>query len=174
MVSGVDDSWAGILIAMKNEQSLREHVATLLKGEGAHVGFQTVMQDVPFEVQGKRPPGIPHSPWELLEHLRIAQWDILEYTRDANHVSPEFPRGYWPSSAAPPDGDAWGKSAAAFHADLKAMTMLVEDESNDLLETIPHTQGKSILREALLLADHNAYHLGQLVLVRRLLGCWAE
>jgi hypothetical protein len=104
--------------------------------------------------------------------LRIAQWDILEFCRDSKHVSPDFPSGYWPSSKTPPNEKAWKKSAAAFRADLKAMAGLVADKSTDLFARIPHSEGQTLLREALLVADHNAYHLGQLVLVRRLLGAW--
>jgi hypothetical protein len=108
----------------------------------------------------------------LLEHLRIAQWDILEFSRDGRHVSPPFPEGYWPSGDAPPDEEAWERSVSAFRADLKAMEALVADPSTDLFAPIPHGQGQTVLREALLVADHNAYHLGQLVLLRRLLGAW--
>lgn len=136
------------------------------------MGFDATVKDMPFALQGKRPPGLPHSAWELLEHLRIAQWDILEFTRDAKHVSPEFPKGYWPLSPAPPNDEAWGKSVSAFRTDLDAMAKLVKDESTNLLAPLPHGEGKTVLREALLLADHNVYHLGQLVLVRRLLGAW--
>jgi hypothetical protein len=157
---------------MKKEQALREHVVYLLKGEGAHAGFETTVKEMPANLQGKRPPGLPHSAWELLEHLRIAQWDILEFTRDPKHVSPEWPLGYWPASPEPPDSQAWGKSVAAFRVGLDAMMELVQDESTELLTPLPHDPEKTVLREALLLADHNAYHLGQLVLVRRLLGAW--
>jgi hypothetical protein len=157
---------------MKNEQALRQHVVFLLKGEGAHAGFESAVKDMPASHQGSRPHGLTHSPWELLEHLRIAQWDILEFTRDAKHVSPEWPAGYWPVSPAPPDSHAWGKSVAAFRTNLDAMVDLVRSESTDLFAPLPHDAGKTVLREALLLADHNAYHLGQLVLVRRLLGAW--
>jgi len=159
---------------MKHDNALREHVLYLLDGEGAHAGFEKTVKAMPFELQGKRPANLPHSPWELLEHMRIAQWDILEYTRDAAHASPKFPDGYWPKDPAPPDERAWHKSVQEFRADLKAMAAIVADESNDLLAPIPHTEGKSILREALVLADHNSYHLGQLVLVRRLLGAWND
>jgi DinB superfamily len=119
-----------------------------------------------------RAPGADHSPWQLLEHMRIAQWDILEFSRDPKHVSPKFPEGYWPNSPTPPDKDAWEKSADAFRADLKSMVKLVENESTDLFLKIPHGDGQTVMREALILADHNSYHLGQLVLLRRLLGAW--
>ena len=154
------------------DKSLREHVLYLLKGGGAHVKLDDAVKNVPVELRGKRPKGAEHSPWELVEHMRIAQWDILEFTRNPKHKSPEFPKGYWPAGQAPPDEKEWEKSVKAFHADLKAMTDLVADESTDLFAKIAHGEGQTVLREALLMADHNAYHLGQLVLERRLLGAW--
>jgi hypothetical protein len=157
---------------MKNDKLLREQLLELLKGGGAHLDFDATVKDMPADLQGKRPKGGAHSPWELLEHLRIAQWDILEFSRNPRHVSPEFPGGYWPNTQAPPDGKAWSKSENAFRADLKAMIDLVTNEATDLFAPLPHDGGKTILREALVLADHNSYHLGQLVLVRRLLGAW--
>ena len=116
----------------------------------------------------------PHSPWQLLEHLRICQWDILEFSRDAAHVSPHFPVGYWPDGPSPPDEHAWDRSVEQFRADIQAMKDLVADPSTDLLAVIPWGSGQTILREALLVADHNAYHLGQLVMVRRMLGAWTD
>jgi hypothetical protein len=157
---------------MRNDKALREHLLNLLKGDGAHADFDAAVKDLPPSLRGKRPKGSEHSPWEVLEHLRIAQWDILEFSRDAKHVSPEFPSGYWPSAQAPPNEKTWDKSADAFRSDLKAMTELVANESMDLFAPIPHGEGKTILREALMLADHNAYHLGELVLLRRVLGAW--
>ncbi|MGA8597545.1 MAG: DinB family protein [Bryobacteraceae bacterium] len=157
---------------MKDDKVLREHLINLLKGEGAHVDFEGAIKDMPASLQGKRPNGAEHSPWEVLEHMRIAQWDILEFTRNAKHVSPEFPSGYWPSAQTPPNANAWAKSAEAFRADLAAVVELVENKSTDLAAPIPHGDGKTILREVLLVADHNAYHLGELVLLRRLLGAW--
>ena len=121
-----------------------------------------------------RLPGLPHTPWRLLEHMRIAQWDILRFSVDPKHISPEFPDGYWPSGDAPPDAAAWDRSIAAFRADLQAIKDLVTNPDTDLFKPIPHGQGQTILREALLVADHNAYHLGQLVTVRRMLGAWNE
>ena len=159
---------------MATEKTLRKHVIDLLNGGGAHLPFDAATKDVPAALRGERPEGSEHSPWEILEHMRIALWDILEFTRNPKHVSPEFPAGYWPSSQAPPDGIAWDKSRNAFHADLKAFIDLVADESTDLLAPLPHGDGQTVLREALVAADHNAYHLGELVLVRRLLGAWQE
>jgi len=158
---------------MATDKSLREHVVNLLKGGGAHVSFDDAVKDLPADLRGKRPKGADHSPWEILEHLRIALWDILEFTRDPKHVSPEFPSGYWPKTQAPPDAKAWDKSVHAFRADAKALADLVADESTDLLARLPHGDGQTVLREALVAADHNAYHLGELVLVRRLLGAWS-
>ena len=157
---------------MKSDKSLREHLLNLLTSDGAHVDFETAVQDIPASVRGKRPEGAAHSPWEVLEHMRIAQWDILEFTRNPKHRSPEFPDGYWPSTAAPPNEKAWEQSVKAFRADLKAMSDLVADESTDLFSKIPHGDGQTVLREVLVLADHNAYHLGQLVELRRSLGAW--
>ena len=157
---------------MANDTALRGHVLYLLNGGGAHLSFDAAIKNLPTDLRGKRPRGVPHSPWEILEHMRLAQWDILEFSRNPKHVSPEFPGGYWASDPAPPNARAWNKSVAAFRADLKSMADLVANESTDLFARIPHGEGQTILREALLVADHNAYHLGQLLLVRRLLGAW--
>ena len=159
---------------MSDDKSVRDHLLNLLVGRQAHVNLEPVVAGFPEELQGKRPEGIPYSGWQLLEHLRIAQWDILEFSRDSQHVSPQFPEGYWPKSPEPPDEDAWGQSSASFQEDLQAMADLVTDPATDLYAPIPHGTGQTILREALLIADHNAYHLGQLVLIRRLLGAWEE
>src|SRR6516164_5133306 len=157
---------------MKEDQSLREHVLYLLRGGGAHANFESAAKGLPADLRGKRPKGAAHSPWEILEHMRIGQSDILEFSRDAQHVSPEWPGGYWPKTPAPPNAAAWTRSVRAFAADLEALCALVEAKSTDLYARIPHGSGQTILREALLVADHNAYHLGELVLVRRLLGAW--
>jgi len=155
------------------DKALREHVVYLLQGGGAHAKFDDVIKDVPAELRGKKTEGLPHSLWMLLEHLRIAQWDILEFSRNAKHVSPEWPKGYWPKAEAPPSGAAWDESIKKFRADLKDMEELVNNPKADLFAKIPWGDGQTILREALLLADHNAYHLAQMVDVRRLLGAWA-
>jgi hypothetical protein len=152
--------------------ALRKHLLYLLREGGAHLDFEAAIANLPAELRGANPAGVPHTPWRLLEHMRIAQWDILEFSRSSRHVSPKFPEGYWPSGDAPPDDGAWDRSVAAFRADLKAMCDLVADPATDLFAPIPHGEGQTILREALLVADHNAYHLGQLVVVRRTLGAW--
>jgi uncharacterized damage-inducible protein DinB len=155
---------------MANDNALRDHLVKYLDWDNAHIRFDDAVKDFPPELRGKRPAGAPHSAWELLEHLRIAQWDILEFARDPNHVSPKFPDGYWPQDEAPPTDTAWDESVAAYRADLRALTDLTADASIDLFAPIPHGTGQTILRQILLTADHNAYHLGQLVMVKRILG----
>lgn len=157
---------------MEPDRSLREHLLFLLSGGGAHVGFDDALAGLPSALRGQRPAGAPHTPWQLLEHLRIAQWDILEFSRDPDHRSPPWPEGYWTPGEAPPDDGAWARSEAAFRADLEAIKALVADAANDLHAPFPWGDGQTLLREALLVADHNAYHLGQLVLLRRQLGAW--
>jgi hypothetical protein len=155
-------------------EALRLHLLALLRGGKAHLDFDKAVADLPAELRGARVPGVPHTPWRLVEHLRIAQWDILEFSRNPLHVSPPFPGGYWPPGDAPPDSAAWDRSLAAFRSDLRAMQDLVANPDIDLFAPVPHGEGQTVLREALLVADHNAYHLGQLVIVRRLLGAWPE
>jgi hypothetical protein len=154
------------------EKVLREHLASLLSGRSAHVDWKASFSGIPPKLRGVRPSGLPYSVWELLEHLRIAQWDILEFSRDAKHVSPDWPAGYWPAGPAPPNAKAWDKSLKSFARDLAAMKKLVASPKTDLFAKIPHGTGQTILREALLVADHNAYHLGQVLAVRRSLGNW--
>lgn len=155
-----------------NDQSLREHVVYLLAGGGAHAKFNDVIKGLPPNLRGTKPDKFPHSAWMLLEHLRLAQWDILEFSRNRKHVSPAWPKGYWPETEAPPTEAAWSKSIRQFRRDLKAMQDLVSNSRTDLFALISWGDGQTILREALLLADHNAYHLAQLLDVRRLLGAW--
>jgi hypothetical protein len=159
---------------MTSDDSLRKHLLELLSAGHAHLDFDKAITGLPVDLRGAKPPGLPHTPWRLLEHMRIAQWDILRFSIDPKHISPEFPDGYWPEGDAPPDSNAWEHSVAAFRADLHAMMDLVANPDTDLFKPIPHGQGQTILREALLVADHNAYHVGQLVVVRRLLGAWRE
>jgi hypothetical protein len=163
-------------MAIKDSHSkqLREHLLYLLNGGGAHVRFDDVMKDMPEELRGTKPNEFPHSAWMLLEHLRLAQWDILEFSRNSKHKSPDWPKGYWPKTEAPPSTPAWNRSIQQFRKDLKSMQDLVANSKHDVYARIPWGDGQTILREALLLADHNAYHLGQLVDLRRLLGVWKE
>ena len=152
--------------------ALREHVLNLLAGKGAHVDFDEAVADFPPELRGKLVPPAPHTAWQLLEHIRIAQWDIVEFSRNPEHVSPKWPQGYWPETAMPPDPQAWDKSVRGFHHDMAAMRKLISDTKVDLLARIPGGEGQTLLREALVLADHNAYHLGQFVFLRKMLGAW--
>jgi hypothetical protein len=152
---------------------LRRDLIELLSGGGAHAKFEDVIRGIPAEMSGKKPAGLPHSLWMLLEHMRIGQWDILEFSHNAKHVSPEWPKGYWPDTDAPPSDRAWNESLKKFRKDLKAMQDLVANPKTDLFARIPWGNGQTILREALLVADHNAYHLAQMVDVRRALGAWA-
>ena len=154
------------------EKLLRQHLLNLLSSGGAHVEWRAAFRGIPPKLRGVRPGGLPYSVWELLEHMRIAQRDILEFSCDAKHVSPDWPAGYWPAAAAPPNTKAWDKSLRSFARDLGAMKKLVASAKTDLFAKIPHGTGQTILREALLVADHNAYHLGQILTVRRLLGNW--
>jgi DinB superfamily len=154
------------------EEKLRKQLVDLLSGRGAHADWKASFRGVPPKLRGVRPSGLPHSLWELLEHMRIAQWDILEFSGDAAHVSPDWPTGYWPATPAPPNAKAWDQSLKAFARDLEAMKKLVANRKTDLFAKVAHGTGQTILRETLLVADHNAYHLGQVVTVRKLLGNW--
>ena len=151
---------------------LRQHLIDLLTGRNAHLDFDSTLKALPPELRGVKPEGQPHTIWRLVEHLRIAQWDILEFSRSAEHASPAWPEGYWPPSQAPPGDEAWEGSVEAFRRDLLAMCDLVRDPANDLFAELPWGDGQTLLREALLVADHNAYHLGQIVTLRSLLGDW--
>lgn len=157
-----------------SDQALRDHAIYLLNGGGAHLHFDKAIADLPADLRGAKIQGVFHTPWRLLEHLRIAQWDILEFSRNPDHVSPDFPTGYWPAGDAPPDSGAWDETVASFKSDLQEMVNLVANPATDLFAVIPHGSGQTILREALLVADHNAYHLGQLVVIRQALGAWTD
>ena len=159
---------------MEDDKALREHVLYLLGGGGAHLDFDAAVAELPPNLRGTKPNGLPHTPWRLVEHMRIAQWDILDFSRNPDHESLPWPAGYWPEGDGPPDERAWDRSVRTFRADLQAMQDLVADDATDLLSPIPWGDRQTILREALLVADHNAYHLGQLVTVRRMLGAWAD
>lgn len=159
---------------MRGGQAIRKHLLWLLRGGHAHVHFERAVAGLPVKLRGKKPAGLPYSPWQLVEHLRIAQWDILEFSRNPKHVSPAWPEGYWPKQDVPPNASAWRNSIAAFRRDMRAMQRLVANPATELLARIPHGDGQTILREALLVADHNAYHIGQLIVVRRLLGVWTD
>jgi hypothetical protein len=161
-------------MVMATSKALRDEVVWLLRGGHAHVGFKKAVARMPEALQGKKPRGAPYTPWQQLGHLRISQWDILEYIRNPTHVSPAWPAGYWPAPA-PPNRGAWAKSVRAFEADLRALEKMAADSSTDLLAKVPaDPDGPSMLRELLLVADHNAYHLGQIIVLRRMLGAWED
>ena len=154
----------------QSEQALRAHVLYVLKGEGAHISFEDFIKDFPAARCGERVNGFPYTAWQVLEHMRIAQWDILEFSRNASHVSPVWPKGYWPRPAELGNETLWKESIENFRADLKQMEELIARPDIDLFAKIPHGNGQTILREALLVADHNAYHLGVLVALNRMLS----
>ncbi|MGO9255730.1 MAG: DinB family protein [Bryobacteraceae bacterium] len=159
---------------MPHQDPLREHLVQLLEGGHAHTSFYQATRGFPIGRAGVRPAGAPYSAWELVEHMRIAQNDILRFCQSAEYRSPEWPRGYWPASPAPEREEQWKDSLRHFRDDLAEFLTMVRDPASDLYRKLPWGDGQTLLREALLIADHNAYHLGQLVLVRRLLGAWEE
>ena len=152
-----------------NDQALREQLISLLDGGNAHVSFDEFARDFPAEKCGDRIEGLPYTAWQVLEHMRIAQWDILEFSRNANHVSPKWPKGYWPDDKQSGSPELWSETVEKFQADLETFEDLVRDESTDLFARIPHGTGQTILREALVLADHNSNHLGALIAMSRIL-----
>jgi uncharacterized damage-inducible protein DinB len=153
-----------------SDTALREHLARVLDWGDAHATFDAAVEGVPAGVRGVQPEGLPYSLWQLVEHLRITQRDILDFCRDPEYQERAWPDDYWPGSAAPPTEQAWDESITAFSADRGALKTLAAEA--ELFATIPHGSGQTYLRELLLVADHSAYHVGQLVLVRRLLGVW--
>jgi len=157
---------------MDQNSELRNHLVKLLTWNDAHVDFDKAVHGVPPSVQGGRPQSMPYSPWELLEHLRLAQRDILDFCRDPAYAAPKFPAGYWPGAEAPPTPEAWDQSVAEFRADREALCDFISDPSLDLFSQIAHGDGQTYLREALLAADHTAYHVGEMIAVRRMLGVW--
>jgi len=157
---------------MNHDKALREQLAKMIDWNEAHADFRAAVDGFPAKLRGRVPGGLPHSAWQLLEHIRLALWDILEFSRDARHKSPNWPEGYWPKDAEPPRPGAWGKSVKAVIKHLDEMRELITDPSRDLFAPLPHGSGQTLLREALLVGDHNAYHVGQLVLLRKALGAW--
>ncbi|HEU4643226.1 MAG TPA: DinB family protein [Gemmatimonadaceae bacterium] len=159
---------------MDQLHELRAQLSRFLDWRDAHVGFDRAVQDVPEQLRGATPDGLVHTPWQLLEHLRLTQRDILDFCRDPGYTEPRWPDDYWPPTPAPPSPAAWEQSIAAVRADRAALQRLATDEKVDLFAKIPHGSGQTYLRELLLVADHGAYHVGQLVDVRRALGDWEE
>ena len=147
--------------------AIREQLAIAIDGRESHIDFHSVVKDFPEEARGQKPAGAPHSAWQLLEHMRIAQRDILEFSRNPKHQSPDFPEGYWPKTEAPPNAQAWAQSVNQFANDEQEFKDLIE--TGDLFTPFPHGEGQTLLREALVLAGHNSYHLGQLAFLKKML-----
>lgn len=159
---------------MKNDTVLRKDLRVLLRGGRAHVGFDKAVADLPEDLRGKKPRGAPYSPWQQVEHIRLSQLDILEYIRNPKYKALKWPDEYWPKESAPPTAGVWEKSLKAYRADLRALENIVADASTDLLAPLPHDPEATLLHEVLLVADHTAYHLGQLIVLRRLIGAWED
>jgi hypothetical protein len=157
---------------MTADQVIREQLLALLRGGNAHMGFDEAVADFPVEHINSQPPHVPYTPWHLLEHVRIAQWDILEFIRNPQHISPDWPEGYWPAPAEQADPTRWQATLQAFRADLQALQDLVMDAQTDLTAPLPHAPGYTIFREILLVADHNAYHIGEFAILRQVMGTW--
>lgn len=153
---------------MKSTDPLRQHLINMLTKAEAHMDVRSALEHFPAELRGRKPAGAPHTPWQLLEHMRIAQWDILEFSQNTKYVAPKWPESYWPPDEAPPNPSAWQKSVSQFLEDLNRVCQMVADPQVDLFANIPHGDGQTYLREALLVVDHNAYHVGQLILLRRI------
>lgn len=159
---------------MPDDQILRQQIQQLLTGRNAHYTFDDAVADFPLEAINTRPPNVPYTPWHVVEHLRIAQWDILEFMRDPDHVSPPWPKGYWPDPDEAADAAGWQTSLNAFRVDLAAIMGMVGDVSLDITSEIPHAPGYTYLREFLLVADHNAYHVGEFAILRQVMGTWQK
>jgi uncharacterized damage-inducible protein DinB len=157
---------------MTENDALRQQLVRMLDWQDAHATFDSAVEGMPWNMQGVRPQGLPYSAWELLEHLRFTQWDILEFCRNPGYQEPDWPADYWPASPTPPDADSWAESVEAFRANRESLKELAADPSIDLFAQIPHGSSQTYLRELLLVADHNSYHVGQVVAVRKLLGVW--
>ena len=159
---------------METDTALREQLLHLLRGGNAHMTFDEAVANFPMDAINWRPPNVPYTPWHLLEHLRRAQWDILDFIRNPNYREMQWPDDYWPAPDAQADTAAWEQTIATFHADLNAIEDLVNDPQTDLSATVPHGDGQTILREILLVADHNAYHIGEFAILRQVMGTWGS
>lgn len=155
-----------------SDTTLRDQLLALLQGGNAHLTFDQAVAEFPAAAMNQTPPSVSYTPWHLLEHVRIAQWDILEFVRDPDHVSPEWPKGYWPDRGATTDAAGWEATIAAIHADLAALEAIVRNPAIDLTAELPHAPGYTYLREVLLVADHNAYHIGEFAILRQVMGTW--
>ncbi|QJW90604.1 DinB family protein [Spirosoma taeanense] len=152
--------------------AVQQQLSQLLTGRNAHQSFEDAINGLPASLRGIKPDKLPYSIWQLVDHIRIAQWDILAFSRDANHQSPSWPDGYWSKDVAPPDDAAWEEAVEQIRQDRDAFIALLQDSGQDLYAPFPHGDGQNLLREALLIADHTAYHVGEIIIIRRLLGAW--
>lgn len=155
---------------MTADDPFRAHIIRLLDWQDAHASFDTAVEGLPAHLRGRRPEGCPHSAWELVEHMRLTQWDILDFCVNPSYQERAWPADYWPDANEAPTDEGWDESLRRFRADREALKRLGAEA--DLLARIPHGTGQTYLRELVLVADHNAYHVGQLVMVRRVLGAW--
>ena len=155
-----------------NEQLLIDNLISLLKKGNAHASLEDALKNIPFDVLGKKPNNLPYSIWQLAEHIRISQWDIVEFSHNANHVSPKWPDGYWPSETKPASEAAWQKCIQQITADRETFIGLLKNAGDALYKPFDYGDGQSLLKEALVLADHNSYHTGEIIVLRRLLDAW--
>ncbi len=151
---------------------LMENIVDLIEKGNAHVSLDEALKNIPFQLLGKRPKGLPYSLWQVAEHIRIAQWDILEFSRNAKHVSPKWPEGYWVKETAPSSPGEWEKCLKQIKNDRKSFINLIKNAGDTLSHPFKYGNGQSLLKEALVLADHNSYHTGEIIIIRRLLGAW--
>jgi hypothetical protein len=157
---------------MSSDDVVRKQLLDLLRGGNAHMTYDEAVADFPAASSNTKPPNVPYTPWHLLEHLRITQWDILEFIRNPEHVSPPWPKGYWPPQDQVTDPAGWQRTIKAFQADHGELEKMVEDPATDLYSDLPHAKGYTILREILLVSDHNAYHIGEFGILRQVMGTW--
>jgi hypothetical protein len=159
---------------MSADDVVREQVLKLLRGGNAHLTLDQIVEGYPSEAINELPPNVPYSPWHLLEHIRIAQRDILEFIRDPDHVSPKWPEGYWPPEGERADQARWQDTIQSLHSDMQELQAMVQDPNTDLYADLPHAEGYTVLREMLLVADHNSHHLGEFAILRQVMGTWAS
>lgn len=158
---------------MSTDQIMREQLLALLRGGHAHMAFDEAVADFPLGFINRKPPNVPYTPWHLLEHLRLAQWDILEFIRNPNHISPDWPTGYWPSPQAQADAVQWQQTIAAFRADLKALEEITANPKTDLFAPLPQGLPYTVFREIMVVANHNSYHIGEFAILRQVMDTWA-
>lgn len=159
---------------MDKDTLIRDQLIALLTGGHSHMGFEGVIADFPLQFINRKAPAVPYSPWHFLEHMRIAQWDILEFIRNSDHVSPDYPEGYRPQANERTDEAGWHQTIREFKKDLEELRQMVADPKTDLYGPIPHAPDYTIFREILVVADHNGYHIGELAMLRQVMDLWPE